>query len=99
MLIMINYVEWIMQSNFTKIKTNDEKEIPQLKKLKPKGFLKTIIQSVCDEFGCSEKQVKMRGRNDNKVRAIAMCLARDVSGISCKVLGYFPMVYRVRKLP
>ncbi len=27
---------------------NDEKEMPQIRKLKPKGSLKIIIQSVCD---------------------------------------------------
>jgi hypothetical protein len=36
----------------------DGKEIPQLKKLKPKVSIKTIFQHVCDEFGCSEEEVK-----------------------------------------
>jgi REP element-mobilizing transposase RayT len=64
-----------------------EKEIPQLRKLKPKVPLTTIIQSVCDEFRSSEEQVKIRGRKNNKVRAIAMYLARDLSGVSGKDLG------------
>ena len=51
--------------------------------------LTRIIQFVCDAFGCSEEQVKTRGRKDNKVRAIAMYLARNLSGVSCKDLGVF----------
>ena len=68
---------------------NDEKEIPQLKELKPTPPINTIIQSVCDEFGCNEDQVKTRGRKDNKARAIAMYLARDLSGASCKDIGAY----------
>ena len=31
----------------------------------------------------------MRGRKDNKARAIAIYLTRDLSGVSCKDLGAF----------
>ena len=48
-----------------------------------------FIESVCDEFGYREEQIKMRGRKDNKARAIAIYLARDLSGVSCKDLGAF----------
>ncbi|HHT9145428.1 MAG: hypothetical protein Q7J31_02465 [Syntrophales bacterium] len=48
-----------------------------------------FIEFVCDEFGYREEQVKMRGRKDNKARAIAMYLARDLSGISGNGLGAF----------
>lgn len=89
-----SFVNWV-KDKFLSTK-NDEKEIPQLKKLKPKVTFKTIIQSVCDEFGCREKVVKMRGRKNNKERAIAMYLARDLSGVSGNGLGAFSMVYQVR---
>ena len=36
-----------------------------------------------------EEEVKMRGRKDNKARAIAICFARDLGGVSCKDLGAF----------
>ena len=81
------FVNWV-KDKFLSTR-NDEKEIPQLKKLKPKVTLKTIIQSVCDEFGYREEQVKIRGLKDNKARAIAIYLARDLSGVSCKDLGAF----------
>ncbi len=54
-----DFVNWVKDTFLST--RNDEKEIPQLKKLKPKAPLATIIQSVCDEFGCSEEQAKMRG--------------------------------------
>ena len=67
----------------------DEKEILQLNKLKSKIPIATIIQCVCDEFRCSEDQAKIKGSKNNKVRAIAMYLARDLSGVSGKDLGVF----------
>lgn len=82
-----DFVNWV-KDKFLSTK-NDEKEISQLKKLKPKVTLKAIIQSVCDAFGCSEEQIKTRGRKDNKMRAIAMYLARSLSGVSCKDIGVF----------
>ena len=42
----------------------DEKEIPQLKKLKSKIPITTIIQCVCDEFRCSEDQAKNQGAQE-----------------------------------
>ena len=48
-----------------------------------------FIESVCDEFGYREEQIKMRGRKDNKARAIAICLARDLSEVLCRGLGAF----------
>ena len=65
----------------------DEKEIPQLKKLKPKVQLETIVHAVCEEFGCNEVQVLKKGRKKNKAREVAIHLARDLSGMSCKDLG------------
>ena len=68
----------------------DEKEIPQLKKLKPKVPLETVTQAVCEEFSCKKEQVTVKGRKKNKAREMAIYLARDMSGLSCKELGdYF----------
>jgi chromosomal replication initiation ATPase DnaA len=65
----------------------DEKEILQLKKFKSKIPIATIIQCVCDEFRCIEDQAKIKGSKNNKVRAIAMYLARDLSGLTGKDLA------------
>ncbi len=67
-----------------------EKEIPQLKKLKPKVPLVTVAKAVCEEFTCQKDQVTANGRKKNKAREVAIYLAIDMSGISCKELGdYF----------
>ncbi|MCC7238423.1 MAG: hypothetical protein IT421_02815 [Candidatus Brocadia sp.] len=42
----------------------DDQEIPQLKKLKSKIPITTIIQYVCNEFRCSEDQVKNQGAQE-----------------------------------
>ncbi|RZV59247.1 MAG: hypothetical protein EX330_01970 [Candidatus Brocadia sp. BROELEC01] len=81
------FVNWVKDKFLSTRK--DEKEIPQLKKLKSKIPITTIIRYVCNEFRCSEDQVKIKGRKSNKVRAIAMYLARDLSGVSGKELGIF----------
>ncbi len=67
----------------------DEKEVPQLKKLKSKIPITTIIRYVCNEFRSSEDQAKIKGRKNNKVWAIAMYLTQDLSGVSGKELGVF----------
>jgi REP element-mobilizing transposase RayT len=83
----IDFVNWV-KDKFLSVR-GEEEEIPQLKKLKPKVSIKTILQHVCDEFGCSEEQIQRKGRKGNTVRTIAIYLARDLSGMSCKNLGVF----------
>ena len=74
----------------------EEKEIPQLKKLKPKVLPGTVVQAVCREFDCSDAQVIIKGRKKNKAREVAIYLSRTLSGLSCKDLGlYFGGVSRV----
>ena len=68
---------------------NDEKEIPQLKRLKPKVSLEKILQVVSDEFECSKEKILEKGRKKNKARVIAIYFARDLSGITCSKLGDF----------
>ncbi|MCF6155784.1 MAG: hypothetical protein E3K36_11155 [Candidatus Brocadia sp.] len=82
-----DFVNWV-KGTFLSTR-NTEREIPQLRKLKPRISLGAILRRVCDEFGCSEEQIQRKGGKDNKVRAIAMYLARDLSGMSCKELGEF----------
>ena len=67
----------------------DEKEIPQLKKLKPRVQLETVANAVCDEFGCNQDQIITKGRKNNKAREVAIYIARNVSGLSCKDLGEY----------
>ena len=82
-----DFVSWI-KDNFLSGR-KDEKEIPQLKKLKPRVPLETVLKAVCAEFGCNDEQIKTKGRKKNKAREVAIYLARDVTGISCKDLGEY----------
>jgi len=83
-----DFIEWVKDNFLSKRK--DNKEIPQLKKLKPKVNPKAIVGAVCKEFGCSEDQIIIKGRKNNKPREVAIHIARDISGMSCTDLGdYF----------
>ena len=83
----IDFVNWVKDTFLST--RNDEKEIPQLKRLKPKVSLKKILQAVSDEFGCSKEKIREKGRKNNKSREIAIYLARDLSGATCSELGDF----------
>ncbi|MEC4684120.1 MAG: helix-turn-helix domain-containing protein [Nitrospirota bacterium] len=82
-----DFVGWVRETFLSKME--DKKEIPQLGKLKSRPSLKKILQAVCDEFRCSEEDILVRGRKKNKAREIAIYLARDFSGLSCKEVGTF----------
>jgi hypothetical protein len=53
----------------------DEREIPP--------------QAVCQQFDCTQEQVRMEGRKKNTAREIAIYLARDLTGLSCKDFGTY----------
>jgi putative transposase len=81
------FVSWVKDKFLSN--RDDEKEIPQLKRLKPKVPLERIVQAVCCEVGCSEENVREKGRHRNGARRITIYLARDLSGIPCKELGNY----------
>jgi hypothetical protein len=81
------FVSWVKEEFLSD--REYEEEIPQLKELKPKPSLDTIVRIVCDEMRCDEEQILKKGRKRNISREIALFLARDFSGISCKALGQY----------
>ena len=83
----LDFVNWVKETFLSG--RPDEKEIPQLRKLKPKVSLETVVNAVCEEFGCNEEQIITKGRKKNKAREVAIHLARDLSGMSCKDLGLY----------
>lgn len=84
----IDFANWVKDTFLST--RNDEKEIPQLKRLKPKISLEKILQVVSDEFGCSKEKILEKGRKNNKARSLAIYLARDLSDTTCSKLGgYF----------
>jgi len=81
------FVSWVKDTFLSTIE--EKKEIPQLKKLKPKVSLKRILKAVCDEYGCSEGQIREKGRKRHQARELAIYLSRELSGAPCKDLGRF----------
>jgi chromosomal replication initiation ATPase DnaA len=47
------------------------------------------VQAVCQQFDCTEGQVRMKGRKKNKARETAIYLASDLTGLTCKELGVY----------
>jgi REP-associated tyrosine transposase len=82
-----DFVSWVKETFLSG--RQDEKEIPQLKKLKPKIPLETILNAVCQEFDCGQEQIATKGRKKNKAREVAIYFARALSGLSGKDLGLF----------
>jgi REP element-mobilizing transposase RayT len=81
------FVNWVKETFLSSRK--DEKEIPQLKKLKPKIALENVVKAVALDFACTKEFIIVKGRKKNKAREVAMYLARDMSGVSCKDLGLY----------
>jgi chromosomal replication initiation ATPase DnaA len=82
-----DFVKWVKDNFLSKRK--DNKEIPQLKKLKPKVKPEAVVEAVCKEFGCSENQIIIKGKKKNKSREVAIHIARDMCGMSCTELGHY----------
>jgi len=82
-----DFVKWLKETFLSG--RYDEKEIPQLKKLKPRIALDNVVQAVAEQYSCSEDQILGKGRKNNKAREVAIYLARDMSGASCKDLGLY----------
>jgi putative transposase len=81
------FVQWVKEAFL--LSRDEEKEVPQLRKLKPRVSLERIVQVVCDEWGCSEDHLREKGRKRNEARDVAVYLARDLSGRKAKDLGGF----------
>ena len=67
----------------------EEREIPQLRKLKPAIEAESIVEAVCREFDCSRESILERGRKKNMARDVAIYLARELTNESGKDLGEY----------
>jgi REP element-mobilizing transposase RayT len=81
------FITWI-QDRFL-FNRSEQREVPQLKKLRPRPSLSHILKAVSKEFSCREKELQEKGRKRNKGREAAIYLSRSLTGISCKELGEF----------
>ena len=82
-----DFVNWVKQTFLSD--RNDENEIPQLKRLKPRVAVKDVVKAVSDQFDTSAELITAKGRKNNKAREVAIHLSRDMCGLSCKQLGLY----------
>jgi REP element-mobilizing transposase RayT len=82
-----DFVNWVKETFLSK--RDDEKEIPQLKQLKPRVALETIVDQVSKAFNSEAEKIRKKGLKRNKAREVAIYLSRDLGGISCSDLGVF----------
>jgi putative transposase len=82
-----DFVNWVKDTFLRK--REDEKEIPQLKKLKPRVNPEIIVEHVSKAFNIEVTKIKKRGLKRNKAREVAIYLGRELSRLSCNELGDF----------
>ncbi len=82
-----DFVEWVKDTFLSGREEN--KEIPQLRKLKPRVSPNTIVSEVGKEYGCGEEDIRVKGRKKNVARDVAIFLSKDNCGIQFKDLGEF----------
>jgi len=81
-----DFVSWIKQTFLSK---EPEKEIPQLKELRPRIELESVVKGVCAEFGCDAVMIQQKGLKRNLARDVAIYIAREITGKSGIDLGRF----------
>jgi hypothetical protein len=82
-----DFVNWV-KDTFLSMR-EDEKEIPQLKKLKPRVTPEIIVEQVSKVFKIEDAKILKKGLKRNKAREVAIYLTRELSRLSCKDLGVF----------
>jgi putative transposase len=82
-----DFVNWVKDTFLRK--REDEKEIPQLKKLKPRVNPEIIVEHVSKVFNIEAIKIQKKGLKRNKAREVAIYLGRELSRLSCNELGNF----------
>ena len=81
-----DFVNWVKKNLFSR---PDDKEIPQLRQLKPTVTVETIVEAVCQEFNCSRELIMKRGRKNNMARDLAIYLSKAMTGETGGKLGEY----------
>ena len=90
-----NFVTWIQKK--LPLFKSDEREIPQLKKLKLRPTMDTIVQEVREEFGCEVEDILRAGKKRNIAREAAIYLSQLHAGVTGKAVGeYFGRISGAR---
>ncbi len=82
-----DFVNWVKETFLSN--RSDEKEIPQLRQLKPMIKTESIVEAVCREFDCNRELILKKGRKNNLARDLAIYLARELTGETGKSLGEY----------
>ncbi|MBW2410699.1 MAG: transposase [Deltaproteobacteria bacterium] len=82
-----DFIDWVKDTFLSDKKV--DKEIPQLKKLKPRISTEAVVEKVGKAFNCNADLILQKGRKRNKAREVAIYFARNLTGISCKDLGSY----------
>ncbi|MBC2712564.1 MAG: transposase [Desulfosarcina sp.] len=78
---------WVKETFLSK--RASQKEIPQLKELKPGRSAATVVAAVAKAFRCDTEQILKKGRKNNTARDIAIYLARELTAESGVALGRY----------
>ena len=81
------FVNWV-KDNFLS-KRPEDKEIPQLRQLKPLVSKEAVVDNVCREFGCDKELILRKGQKRNLARDIAIYLVRELTAESGRSLGEY----------
>lgn len=80
-----NFELWIKKTFLSGM--SDEREIPQLMKLKPAVSADRILEKVCAEYGCSREDLQAKGRKRNVPRDVSIYFTRNMTKLSSKEIG------------
>jgi REP element-mobilizing transposase RayT len=81
-----SFIAWI-QDTFLKRRAND-REITQLKTLRPLIPIDTVIKTVGEAYGCEEATITEKGRKGNRAREHAIYLSRELCGVTNTHTGH-----------
>ncbi len=82
-----DFIDWVKETFING--RNEDREIPDLRKWKTTVSPTEITQHLCASFGCNEEDIVRKGKKKNKIRDLAIYLARDLSGLNVKKLGLY----------
>ena len=79
------FVKWVYKKFISS--RGENKEIPELKKIRPKVSVDQVVKIVCNEFECKKEYIIQKGSKRNLAKEITIYIARDICGESVKKLG------------
>ena len=82
-----DFVDWVKERFLNR--DSRDKEIPQLRSLKPKLMPEDLLPVVCEEFDCERDTIIRKGKKRNLVRDVAIYLSRELTGESGVSLGRY----------